>query len=340
MNSASSVSTSFDTYLNNMEQHYTEHVPVMLAPVLSVLALHPGMRVVDATLGGGGYTRALLEAIGPEGRLIAFDWDERAINRFRARAGGDALLKGALEDGRLVLVRASYADLLETLRLHGWSGVDRIVADLGLSSDQLADPERGITFQSDGPLDMRLNSGETVKAEHLLSQLDAASLADLFETYGDEPEARRIASAIVEARRSAPLQTTTALRELVYANVVPARRRGKSHPATKVFQALRIAVNSEQAHLERFLSVIPEALCPMGRAAIVSFHSGEDRIVKQLFQKNIRSENPTLRWITKKPLVPDESEIRANPRARSAKLRAVERIEKQTSKTKTYAPLL
>lgn len=320
------MSTSFDTYLNNMEQHYTEHVPVMLAPILSALALRPGMRVVDATLGGGGYTRALLEAIGPEGRLIAFDWDERAINRFRARAEEDALLKGALETGQLVLECASYADLLEALHRARWSGADRIVADLGLSTDQLSDPSRGIAFQSDGPLDMRLSSSETVEARHLLSQLDEASLVDLFETYGDEPEAKRISAAIVAARASAPLQTTAALRELVWANVVPARRRWKSHPATKVFQALRIAVNSEQVHLERFLSAIPEALSPMGRAAIVSFHSGEDRVVKQLFQKNIRSENPTLRWITKKPLVPDESEIRTNPRSRSAKLRVVERI--------------
>jgi len=309
-----------------MEQHYTEHIPVMLAPVLATLALQPGMRVVDATLGGGGYTRALLEAIGPEGRMIALDWDNSALERFRIRAEKDVLLQEALKTGRLALVCTSYAELLETLRSLDWSGADRIVADLGLSSDQLSDPKRGITFQSEGPLDMRLNSSETVKAEHLLNQLDEASLADLFETYGDEPEAKRIASAVVAARQSMPLQTTTELRELIWSNVVPARRRGKTHPATKVFQALRIAVNSEQAHLERFLLAIPELLSPGGRAAVVTFHSGEDRTVKQLFQKNIRSETPTLRWITKKPLVPDESEIRANPRARSAKLRTVERI--------------
>lgn len=309
-----------------MEQHYTEHIPVMLAPVLDVLALRPGMNIVDATLGGGGYTRAILEAVGPNGRVIAFDWDQRAIDRFQTRAKDDALLREALETGRLVLVRASYADLLEALQAHGWSGVDRIVADLGLSSDQLADPKRGITFQSDGPLDMRLNSGETVEARHLLNQLDEASLADLFETYGDEPEAKRIAAAVVKARQTAPLATTMELRELIWTNVVPARRRSKTHPATKVFQALRIAVNSERAHLERFLSAIPEALRSGGRAVIVSFHSGEDRTVKQLFQKNIRSEAPTLRSVTKKPLVPDELEVRANPRARSAKLRAVERI--------------
>ncbi len=320
------MSTSFDTYLNNMEQHSTGHVPVMLAPVLSALALEPGMRVVDATLGGGGYTRAILEAIGPNGQVIAFDWDQSAIDRFRMQTKNDARLSQALESGRLILVNASYAELPEILRSHDWPAADRIVADLGLSSDQLADPKRGITFQSEGPLDMRLNSGEKVEARHLLNQLDEVSLADLFETYGDEPEAKRIAAAIMKARQEAPLATTTELRELIWANVVPARRRGKTHPATKVFQALRIAVNSEQAHLERFLSAIPEALRPGGRAAIVSFHSGEDRTVKQLFQKNIRSESPTLRWITKKPLVPDDHELSANPRSRSAKLRVVERI--------------
>ncbi len=320
------MSTSFDTYLNNMEQQHTEHVPVMLPQVLDILALQPGMRVVDATLGGGGYTKAFLGAVGSEGRVLAFDWDERAIERFRSRAEGDSVLSRALRRGQLILVRASYADLASTLRQHDWTVADAIVADLGLSSDQLADPERGISFQSEGPLDMRLNSDETVEARHLLDQLDEPSLADLFETYGDEPEAKRIAQAIVAARELQPLTTTSELRELVWANVVPARRRGKAHPATKIFQALRIAVNSEWVHLEQFLSAIPEMLRPGGRAAIVSFHSGEDRIVKQLFQKNIRAEYPVLRWITKKPLVPDESELRANPRSRSAKLRAVERI--------------
>ncbi|TXH07950.1 MAG: 16S rRNA (cytosine(1402)-N(4))-methyltransferase RsmH [Candidatus Moraniibacteriota bacterium] len=309
-----------------MEQQHTEHVPVMLSQVLDILALQPGMRVVDATLGGGGYTKAFLEAVGPEGRVLAFDWDERAIERFRSRAEGDAVLSRALRRGQLILVRVSYADLTSTLRQHDWTVADAIVADLGLSSDQLADPERGISFQSEGPLDMRLNSDETVEARHLLDQLDELSLADLFETYGDEPEAKRIAKAIVEARKVRPLATTTELRELVFANVVPARRKGKVHPATRVFQALRIAVNSERAHLERFLLAIPEVLRPGGRAVIVSFHSGEDRTVKQLFQKCIRSERPTLRWITKKPLVPERSELSANPRARSAKLRAVERI--------------
>ncbi|MFZ1654246.1 MAG: 16S rRNA (cytosine(1402)-N(4))-methyltransferase RsmH [Candidatus Moraniibacteriota bacterium] len=308
-----------------MEQGNTEHTPVMLEPVLEVLALRPGMRVVDATLGGGGYTRALLKAVGAAGRVIAIDWDQTAIDRFRERAQQDDVLKAELDTGRLVLSRTSYAAIVAILQENGWERADAIVADLGLSSDQLADPLRGISFQLDGPLDMRLNTAETVEARHILNQWDEEALADLFRTYGDEPEAERIAAAIGIARRKAPLATTTELRELIWANVVLARRRSKTHPATKVFQALRMAVNSERAHLERFLSALPVVLRPGGRAAIVSFHSGEDTLVKHLFQAEIRSENPRLRWVTKKPLVPSSSEIRINPRARSAKLRVVER---------------
>ncbi len=309
-----------------MEQGNTEHVPVMLESVLSALNLQPGMRVVDATLGGGGYTRAILERIGEAGRLIAFDWDESAIDRFRSRAADDAMLSAALRTSRLILARASYAAIRNVLQENEWAGTDAIVADLGLSSDQLADPSRGLSFQTDGPLDMRLNSEETVQAAHLLNQLSEASLTDLFRTYGDEPEAKRIAAAVVSARRKMPLTTTTALRELIWENVVPARRRGKIHPATRVFQALRIAVNSELTHLEQFLSAIPAVLLPNGRAAIVAFHSGEERIVKHLFQLETRSKEPRLVWVTKKPIVPSVAEIRANPRSRSAKLRVVERL--------------
>lgn len=308
-----------------MEQVNTEHVPVMLGPVLDALVLRPGMRVVDATLGGGGYTRALLEAVGPAGRVIAFDWDQAALDRFMERVAHEPLIRSALDEGRLVLIRTSYANLRAVLREQGWDGADAIVADLGLSSDQLADPKRGISFQTEGPLDMRLNSDETVQAAHMLNQWDETALADLFRTYGDEPEAKRLATAIVLARRKAPIMTTTALRELIWENVVPARRRGKTHPATRAFQALRMAVNSERAHLERFLETLPTALLPGGRAAIVSFHSGEDVLVKHLFQKNIRSDTALLSWVTKKPLVPSAEEIRSNPRARSAKLRVVER---------------
>ncbi|MFZ1627059.1 MAG: 16S rRNA (cytosine(1402)-N(4))-methyltransferase RsmH, partial [Candidatus Moraniibacteriota bacterium] len=299
-----------------MQQVNTEHVPVMLQPVIDILNLHSGMRVVDATLGGGGYTRVLLNQVGPEGKVMAFDWDETVMVRFRESIVDDPILSSSLATGRLILVRGSYATLPAALQKNDWEGVDAIVADLGLSSDQLADPKRGISFQTNGPLDMRLNSDEIVQAKHILDQWDGDALADLFRTYGDEPEAKRIATAIVEARRLAAIVTTAELRQIIWENVVPARRRGKIHPATKVFQALRIAVNSERAHLEQFLKTIPSALVPGGRAAIVSFHSGEDRIVKHLFQEAIRSENAQLVWVNKKPLVPSEGEVQSNPRAR------------------------
>ena len=308
-----------------MKQAHTAHVPVMLQSVIDILNLRPGMRVVDATLGGGGYTRALLDRVGPTGKVMAFDWDETVIVRFRELAAHDSFLSSSLAAGQLVLIRASYATLPVALQKNDWEGADAIVADLGLSSDQLADPKRGISFQTDGPLDMRLNSDETVQAKHILAQWDEDALADLFRTYGDEPEAKRIATAIVAARRLATMATTAELRQIIWENVVPARRRGKIHPATKVFQALRIAVNSERTHLEQFLKTIPSMLVSGGRAAIVSFHSGEDRIVKHLFQEEIRSENSQLVWVNKKPLVPSEAEVQSNPRARSAKLRAVER---------------
>ena len=311
-----------------MEQIHTGHTPVMLGAVLSALELVPGMRVMDATLGGGGYTRALLDQVGPTGQVIALDWDRAAIDRFRDQAAQEPRLKAALETKRLILVRVSYDSILEVLQKYGWDGADALVADLGLSSDQLADPKRGISFQLDGPLDMRLNSDETVQAAHILNQWDEAALTDLFQTYGDEPEAQRLARAIISARQLAPLTTTIELRELIWGNVVSARRRAKIHPATKVFQALRIAVNSEHTHLERLLTALPLALRPGGRAAFVTFHSGEDAMVKHLSQKHIRSDHPTLCWVTKKPLVPDQTEIQSNPRARSAKVRIVERLKK------------
>lgn len=310
---------------NQTQGKETFHVPVLLERVLETLALRPGMRVVDATLGGGGYTRALLERVGPSGQVMAFDWDRAAIEQFRITASREALLQTALDTKQLLLCQTSYAAIGEVLHEHHWEAADAIVADLGVSSDQLADPSRGISFQTDGPLDMRLNSNETVQAKQILNAWDEAALADLFRTYGDEPEAERIAGVVVQHRKQFPLATTTELKELIWKNVAGPRRRGKTHPATKVFQALRIAVNSERTHLERFLLAIPGVLRLGGRAAVVSFHSGEDAIVKHLFQTEIRSEKSRLTWVTKKPIVPGQDEIRLNSRARSAKLRVVEK---------------
>lgn len=305
----------------------TEHVPVLLSSLLPILNLSYGKTIVDATLGGGGYTRAFLHQVGETGKVIALDWDQSALERFRNAAVDDVFLSDAFQSGRLKLIHSSYAEIVSVLKKEGLEKVDAIVADLGISSDQLADSQRGISFQFDGPLDMRLSSGETVTAAAIVATWNEDSLADLFEVYGDEPESRRIAKAIVQERKKKPLSTTMELRDLIFHNVSSQRRRGKAHPATRVFQALRIAVNSEQEHLERFLSVIPHVLLPHGRSAIVSFHSGEDRLVKQWFQNEVRANPPRLRWVTKKPIVPTREEVQKNPRARSAKLRVVERVQ-------------
>lgn len=299
------------------------HVPVLLSSVLEWAGVKPGMRVVDATLGAGGYTRALLQQVGSTGAVMAFDWDQSAIDRFRR----EAEIAQAIEAGRLHLIARPYSHLVEALDLAQWPSVDVVVADLGLSSLQLNDPSRGLSFQFDGPLDMRLNSAETVTAADIVNGWSEESLAELFRTYADEGEAERIAEAICLARRHAPLVRTTELAELVKNNVVGARRRGRIHPATQVFQALRMAVNSERAHLIALLQQAFDRLKPGGRLLVVSFHSGEDALIKHTFRQwNAEGRGKLL---TKKPVVPSQSEITSNPRSRSARLRGIEKTMRE-----------
>lgn len=313
----------------------TKHVPVLFEETLSFFKLEDGATAVDATLGGGGHARALLQTVGPNGRLIAFDADAEAIARFRRRAESDETLASALEAGRLTLVHAPFdklADTLESLRI---GTVDAILADLGFSSDQIESPERGFSFVHDGPLDMRLDRSRGETAADLVNRLDEATLADILWRYGDEPNARRIAQAIVAA---GPLRTTRELADLVVRTARP-RSFSKIHPATRTFQALRIAVNDEYARLERFLSQAVTRLKSGGRLGVISFHSGEDRIVKRFFREAERGcvcpkefpvcrcgLRPTLRVLTKKPVTPDEAETQANTRARSAKLRVAAKV--------------
>lgn len=300
------------------------HIPVLLPAVLKLASLKPGMRVIDATLGGGSYTRAFMEAIGEDGHVMAFDWDVSALEHFREQALRDPFVAAALATERLTLVNQPYSALPMPILAAGWKAPDVIVADLGLSSLQLSNPERGLSFQQDGPLDMRLNSQETVTAADLVNQWREADLAELFRVYGDEGEAERIARAIVETRRKKPLLRTLELATLVKANVVPARRSGRIHPATKVFQALRMAVNSEWQHLELFVKVASECLAPGGRLLMVTFHSGEDTLVKHALQALVKSGGWEL--LTKKPIVPDNQEVYTNPRSRSAKLRGIQKM--------------
>lgn len=299
------------------------HIPVMLPEVLALVQIKAGMRVVDATLGAGGYTRKFLERVGSTGQVIAFDWDRAAIENFQNRFKDDEEVQTALASGRLLLVHSPYSQLASILQEKKIEGVDVIVADLGLSSLQLDNPERGLSFQTDGPLDMRLNSQETVTAADIVNHWSIEALAELFETYADEGEARRIAEAIGLARKQAPILRTKVLADLVRANVVKPRRLARIHPATKVFQALRMAVNSEAQELRLFLEGANTALVDQGKLAIVSFHSGEDGLVKRTFQAWEKTDHWTI--LTKKPIVPTHEEQKVNPRARSAKLRGIQK---------------
>lgn len=290
------------------------HVSVLPAEVLALLAPRPGEVFVDATCGAGGHARLLAERVGPGGRVVALDRDPAMLELARPRLAGLPVS----------LVRAGFEELPEVLADLGIDQVDGVLADLGVCSDQLDDPARGLSFARPGPLDMRLNPAEGEPAAELLRRLDERTLADLIYRYGEERFSRRIARRIVEERKQAPLETTEQLAELVR-RCVPrprptGRRRPAIDPATRVFQALRIAVNDELDALDRLLTVLPRCVRPGGRVAVISFHSLEDRRVKNAFRDKSAWE-----VLTKKPVQAGDEEVRANPRARSAKLRAARR---------------
>ncbi len=287
----------------------TIHLPVMGSEVVALLNLAPGATVVDGTFGGGGHTRLLAAAVGPEGRVIAVDRDPAAIERGRAM--------GLPE--HVCVQHASYADLPDELAGWGVGLVDGIVLDLGLSSDQLADYDRGFSFQATGELDMRFDPRQGEPAWRLLERLNQEQLANLIYRYGEEGRSRVIARRIVERRRSQPIRTAEELASLVR-GCVPRSRQQRIDPATRTFQALRIAVNQELQILEEALQRLPAILRIGGRIAVISFHSLEDRLVKHGFR-----EHPLLDVVTRKPLRPSVEEMDQNPRARSARLRVAER---------------
>lgn len=287
----------------------TQHVPVLAAEVLEGLRPAVGQTIVDGTLGGGGHTRLLAEAVGPTGSVIALDRDATAVER-------------ATEELCGLPVRAlhgNYSDLPEVLVGLNVESVDGIVLDLGLSSDQLADATRGFSFQSTGPLDLRFDETRGEPAWKLIERLSAEHLADLIFQYGEERYSRRIARHIVDVRRAAPIHTAADLARVVRESV-PRSRDERIDPATRTFQALRIAVNDELKWLEVALRRLPDCLRPGGRIAVISFHSLEDRLVKESFRDNAR-----LTVLTRRPIRPTEQEIATNPRSRSAKLRVAER---------------
>ncbi len=288
------------------------HVPVMLDEVLEYLAPLSGQTIVDATLGAGGHARAIADRIAPRGLLIGLDRDPAMLAVARAR----------LEDAHLRLFEANFADLRRVLDELGVDRADAVLMDLGVASDQIDDAERGFSFARAGPLDMRMNPQVGEPAARLVNRLKAENLADIFYHYGEERHSRRVARAIVEARRRGAIETTDQLAEIVRHAMPRGKPWQRIDPATRVFQALRIAVNEELTSLERALEQLPECLRAGGRAVVISFHSLEDRLVKRAFARRERWER-----LTRKPLTPSDAEIERNPRARSAKLRAARLVE-------------
>jgi 16S rRNA (cytosine1402-N4)-methyltransferase len=309
------------------------HLPVLVEEVMQMLAPAPGGLHIDATLGGGGHTERILEATRPDGRLLGLDADLDAVRRVESR------LRPRFGD-RLVVRQSNYRQLGTVAPAAGFSDVDGCLFDLGLSSYQLADRTRGFGFRAGGPLDMRFDPGRGVPAAELLATLDVAELTALFRRYGEEPKAARVARAIVDARRVAPVRSAEVLAALIERALPPnPRLPRRTHPATRAFQALRIAVNDELGALEAGLLAALELLRPGGRLVVLSYHSLEDRIVKRFIQSERRGcvcppevpvcvcgRNPRLRLVTRPSLTPTASEISANPRARSARLRAAERL--------------
>jgi len=301
------------------------HIPVLYQDIIHALQPKSGGLYVDCTLGGGGHAQGILEASRPDGKLLGLDLDPQAIAIARKRL--------ASFGERARIERASYVELTSALKSAGWNLVDGIVFDLGVSSMQFGTPERGFSFQHDGPLDMRFNPEGSVSAAELVNQMSEAELAEIIFRYGEDRNARRIARAIVRAR---PLQTTSQLAAVVAG---AGGARGHLHPATRTFQALRIAVNDELKSIEAALPQAVQALNSGGRLAIISFQSLEDRIVKDYFNRESTDclcppqqpvctcgHKATIRKVTRKPIVPTESEISDNPRARSAKLRLAEKL--------------
>jgi len=286
------------------------HVPVLSEEVVEFLAPKPGQFLVDGTLGGGGHTRLLAERIGRRGLVLALDHDPAAIDAAERNLAGLPVKVG----------QANFCDIPEVLAGLDMDVVDGVLLDLGLSSDQLADDGRGFSFDSDGPLDLRFNPLAGEPAWRLLERLRADSLADLIYEYGEERYSRRIARKIVERRRKGPIRTSAQLAEIVR-SCVPRSRGHRIDPATRTFQALRIAVNDELKSLEVALDRIPDHLKPGGRFVVISFHSLEDRRVKDAFRDDPRLEN-----LTKRPIRPKEPEVARNPRSRSARLRAASRL--------------
>ena len=308
----------------------TYHTPVLLEEVVAQLQPRPGGLYVDCTVGGGGHAEGILRASAPEGRVIGLDCDDEALAASRERL--------AAHEGRVQLLHANFAELEETLMSLGVTAVDGLVFDVGVSSRQFDEPSRGFSFQREGPLDMRMNRAAGPAAADVLREASVEELTRIFRVYGEERRARAIAMRIDRERARQPITTTTQLASLVE-QVLGPKRGGGIHPATRVFQALRIQVNRELENLQRGLVGAVNVLRAGGRLAVISFHSLEDRIVKQFFVRLSTGcvcppqlvgcacgRQEVLRLVTRKPVMSTSEEVERNPRARSAKLRVAEKI--------------
>lgn len=341
--------------------HRMIHKPVLLKEVIDNLNLKPGMTVIDGTLGAGGHSIAIFKKILPGGKLISIDWDKRAIENFekklRKESYGPAPIKSNFNGDRcdFKIVKKiggnniagywcgandNFANLDNIIRGLGLKVAGAICVDLGFSSDQVEDANRGFSFLKNGPLDMRYSPEVQEKtAADVVNGYPKEKLVEIFRNYGEEKYARIIAGGIVQARKIGKIKETGTLVKIISESIPRSHERKKIHFATKVFQALRVEVNQELENLKKFLEQAVEILAHKGRLAVISFHSLEDRIVKQFFQRESRdcvcppdfpkcvcAHKRRLKIITKKPIVPGEKEIRENPRARSAKLRIAEKI--------------
>ncbi len=310
------------------------HEPVLLKEVLDSMNLHPGSTVIDCTIGGGGHTEKILEKIAPDGKVLGIDRDLDAINAVQQR------LAESIKEKRLVLVHDRFDNLEQQARENNFTNVDAILFDLGASSHHFDIGERGFSFKTDGPLDMRYDTSGGKTAADIINHTKEKELISIFRTYGEERYAGRIVDAIIETRRSTPITSTAAFAELIQRIV---RKAGSLdmhiHPATRVFQALRIVVNDELGSIERALPQAVQLLKHGGRLAIITFHSIEDHIIKDFFRKEAREclcpkefpicrcgHTPQLTLVTKKGISPSVEELKKNPRARSATLRVAEKL--------------
>jgi 16S rRNA (cytosine1402-N4)-methyltransferase len=292
----------------------TIHDPVMGAEVTALLGERRPLRIIDATLGTGGHAAMLLDAAPEQACLLGLDRDVQAL----------ALASVRLErfGQRAILWRSNFSQVAEMMREAGFAGVDAMLADLGMSSFALDDPARGFSFMREGPLDMRMDSGARLRASDLVNQESEADLARIIYEYGEERGSRRIARTIVRARRRHRIETTGELRALIE-RAIGHRRAGGVHPATRTFQALRIAVNDELGSLRALLDAVPQCLAPGGRIAVIAYHSLEDRMVKEHMRELAREGGYSL--VTRKAMRPAPEEIARNPRSRSARLRCLQR---------------